>query len=58
MCSALALSLLEARESISSIKIIEGFKSLATLNKALIIFSDSPTNFEIKSAADIEKNVA
>jgi len=45
------------RESISSIKIIEGFFFLANSNKALIFFSDSPTYLEIKSAAVTEKNV-
>lgn len=39
-------------------KIIEGFFSLAILNKFLINFSDSPTYFEIKSAEEILKNVA
>lgn len=45
-------------ESTSSMKIIEGFLSLAILNKALINFSDSPTYLEIKSAEEILKNVA
>jgi len=44
-------------ESTSSIKIIEGFSSLAHSNKVLIIFSDSPTYFEIRSAAVTLKNV-
>lgn len=51
-------SLLPVIESTSSIKIMEGFFSLAILNRVLIIFSDSPTYLEIKSAAEIEKNVA
>ncbi len=38
--------------------IIDGFISLATSNKALTNFADSPTHFEIKSAAETEKNVA
>jgi hypothetical protein len=50
--------LLPAIESISSIKIIEGFFSLAILNNVLINFSDSPTHFEIKSEEEIEKKVA
>lgn len=37
---------------------IEGLFSLAKLNKALIIFSVSPTYLETKSAAEIEKNLA
>lgn len=45
-------------ESHSSIKIIDGFYSLARLNKALIIFSVSPTYLLTKVAADISKKVA
>jgi hypothetical protein len=44
-------------ESISSIKIIEGFFYLAALNRALINFSLSPTYLDIKSEEDTEKNV-
>jgi len=39
-------------------KIIEGFLSLAILNKALINFSLSPTYLDIKSADEILKKVA
>jgi len=46
-----------ARESISSINIMEGFFSLARANNYLINFSDSPTHFDIKSDEEIEKNV-
>jgi len=45
-------------ESISSIKMIAGFFSLAILNNYFINFSDSPTHFDIKSEDDIEKKVA
>ena len=38
-------------------KIIQGFFSLAIPNNFLISFSDSPTNFDIKSELDILKNV-
>ena len=44
-------------ESISSMKIIDGFYSLAILNRVLINFSLSPTYLEIRSAEDTEKNV-
>ena len=44
-------------ESISSMKMIEGFFSLAKLNKDLIIFSASPTYLLIKSDEETEKNV-
>lgn len=44
-------------ESTSSIKIIEGFLSRASLKRVLISFSDSPTHFEIRSDEEIEKNV-
>jgi len=37
---------------------IEGFLSRAMANKVLISFSDSPTNFEIKSLEETEKKVA
>lgn len=37
---------------------MEGFFSLATLNNVFIDFSDSPTYFDIKSEAEIEKKVA
>ncbi len=45
-------------ESISSIKIIDGFFSWAILNKVFINLSDSPTYFEIKSEAETLKKVA
>ena len=45
-------------ESHSSIKIIDGFYSLARLNNALIIFSVSPTYLLTKVAAEISKKVA
>ena len=51
-------SLLPVIESISSIKIIEGFFSLASLKRVFTSFSPSPTHFETKSAAEIEKKVA
>ena len=51
-------SLLPVIESTSSMKIMDGFFSLAILNSVFIIFSLSPTHFEIRSAADIEKKVA
>jgi hypothetical protein len=38
-------------------KIIDGFLSLAIWNNCFINLSDSPTNFEIKSDDDTEKNV-
>ena len=44
-------------ESISSINIIEGFFSLAILKRLFIKRSDSPTNLEIKSDDETEKNV-
>jgi hypothetical protein len=44
-------------ESISSIKIMLGLLIYATANKVLIIFSLSPTHFDIKVLADILKNV-
>jgi hypothetical protein len=46
-----------AIESISSMKIILGLAFLAYSNNALKVFSDSPTYFDIKSEADILKNV-
>ena len=36
---------------------IEGFRSLAILKSYLINLSDSPTNFEIRSEEETEKNV-
>ena len=47
-----------AIESTSSMKIIDGFLSLAILNRVFISFSDSPTYLLIKSLEDTEKNVA
>lgn len=44
-------------ESISSMKIIDGFYSLAMEKSVLINFSLSPTYLEIKSADDTEKKV-
>ncbi len=38
-------------------KMIEGFFSLAIANSYLINLSDSPTNFDIKSEDETEKNV-
>lgn len=49
--------LFPTRESISSIKIILGFISLAFLNKHLINYSDSPTYLDIRSEELIEKKV-
>ena len=46
-----------SRESISSMKITLGSWTLATANNALTIFSPSPTHFEVKEDADMEKNV-
>ena len=40
---------MEAIESISSMKIIDGAFSRAVWNRAFIIFSESPTNFEVIS---------
>lgn len=51
------LSLLLVIESTSSMNMIVGFDSLAILNNSLINLSDSPTNLDIKSAEDTEKNV-
>jgi len=45
------------RESTSSIKIIEGFFSLAIANNCLISFSDSPIHLLTRSEELIEKNV-
>jgi len=44
-------------ESISSMKIIDGFYLAAISNKALMFFSDSPTYLLIKSEELTEKNV-
>ena len=49
--------LLPQSESTSSIKIIEGFFSLAILNKVLIRRSDSPIHLLTRSDELIEKNV-
>lgn len=46
-----------AMESISSMKIIDGFYLAAISNKALMFFSDSPTYLLIKSEELTEKNV-
>lgn len=46
-----------ASESISSTKIMEGCFSLAISNKALIIFSLSPTYLLIRSELEMEKKV-
>ena len=45
------------RESTSSIKIMDGFLSLAILNSYLISFSDSPIHFDTRSEELIEKKV-
>lgn len=47
----------EHKESISSMKIILGLCSLASSNKFLTNFSDSPSHFETKSEEETEKNV-
>jgi len=44
-------------ESISSMKIILGFISLAFTKRALIYFSDSPTYLDIRSEELTEKNL-
>jgi len=44
-------------ESISSMNIMDGFYSLAMVNRVLINFSLSPTYFEMRSAEDTEKKV-
>jgi hypothetical protein len=49
--------LAESIESISSMKMIAGLDSLASLKRVLISFSDSPTYFEITSEEEIEKKV-
>jgi hypothetical protein len=48
----------DKKESISSIKIIEGCNCLAILKRALANFSASPKYLAVRLAADIAKNVA
>lgn len=47
----------ETRESISSMKMIEGLCSRAKSNNDFTCFSDSPIHFETKSADDTLKKV-
>ncbi len=44
-------------ESISSMKTTDGWWTLATANSARTIFSPSPTHFDVRVDALIEKNV-
>ena len=49
--------LLVSKLSISSMKTTEGWWTLAMANKALTIFSPSPTHLEVRLDAEMEKNV-